>query len=126
MPARIDVHPLQDVSAISYLGERLAEERPIVKDWVAGSPAAVAFDTDQTPSERYRLAAAMRLESLYPILQGYKNTGAVGYRVNLSDPLQFNRASITMSSCLINAPIPWRPTTSASYFCLLDCPAANS
>jgi hypothetical protein len=32
------------VSAITFLGERLAEERPIVKEWNVGSPAAIPFD----------------------------------------------------------------------------------
>src|SRR5258705_3178748 len=31
---------------------------------------------------------------MYPIVQGYKNTAAIGYRLNLSDPLQLNRASV--------------------------------
>src|SRR5262249_29576947 len=43
----------------------------------------------------YRIARRLRLESLYPVLQGYKETGAAGMRVNFSDPLQLNRASLT-------------------------------
>jgi hypothetical protein len=96
VPARIDARPLQDVSAITFLGERLAEERPVVRSWMAGSPAAVAFD-DNTPARSYRLAGAMRLESLYPIVQGYKDSVAAGYRLNFSDPLQLNRASVALS-----------------------------
>jgi hypothetical protein len=39
----------------------------------------------------------MRVESMYPVLQGYKDTAAAGYRINVSDPLQFNRASLTVA-----------------------------
>jgi len=95
VPARIDARPLEDVSAITFLGERLVAEHPIVKEWNVGSPAAIAFD--DTQSRVYRLTGGMRLESLYPVVQGYKTTAAVGYRLNLSDPLQLNRASITAS-----------------------------
>ena len=96
VPARIEARPLQDVSAITFLGERLAEEHPIVKQWNVGSPAAVPFDDEQKPRD-YRLAGGLRLESLYPVLQGYRSTAAVGYRINFSDPLQLNRAPVTAS-----------------------------
>ena len=92
VPARIEARPLQDVSAITFLGERLAEEHPIVKQWSVGSPAAIPFD--DTKSRPYRLAGGMHLESAYPVVQGYRDTAAVGYRFNFSDPLQLNRARV--------------------------------
>jgi hypothetical protein len=97
VPAQIDARPLEDVSAITFLGERLAEERPVVRSWMVGSPAAVPFDESASPPREYRIARGMRLESLYPIVQGYKDTAAPGYRVTFSDPLQFNRASAAIS-----------------------------
>ena len=36
VPARIQPRPLEDVSAITFLGERLASEHPIVKSWMVG------------------------------------------------------------------------------------------
>src|SRR5262249_40288860 len=66
VPTRIDAKPLEDVSAITFLGERLAEERPIVKQWMVGSPAAVPFD-DKIPTRPYRLAGGLQSESMYPI-----------------------------------------------------------
>jgi hypothetical protein len=97
VPARVRAVPIEDVSAITFLGERLADEHPIVKDWSVGSPAAIAFDQTAAGSRPYRLAGGLVRESMYPIVQGYKDTAAVGYRVNLSDPLQFNRATISGS-----------------------------
>ncbi len=93
VPTRIDAKPLEDVSAITFLGERLAEERPIVKQWNVGSPAAIPFDA--TDTHVYRLAGGMHVESAYPVAQGYKSTAAAGYRLNLSDPLQLNRMRIS-------------------------------
>ncbi len=97
VPTRIDPRPLQDVSAITFLGERLVEERPVLKNWMVGSPAAVPFDSMPQETGRYQLAGGLERESFYPVLQGYKDTGAIGMRVNLSDPLQLNRASVTAS-----------------------------
>jgi hypothetical protein len=94
VPARIETHALDDVSAITFLGERLASEHPIVKSWVIGSPADVPFESMSTTMGKYRLAGGLKRESFYPVFEGYKDTGAVGMRFNVSDPLQFNRASV--------------------------------
>ena len=97
VPARIRPRPLEDVAAVTFLGERLAEEHPIVKTWMLGSPAAVPFDSMPQEVGTYRLAGGLKRESFYPVFQGYKDTGALGMRFNFSDPLQFNRASVTLS-----------------------------
>ena len=97
VPARIDPRPLEDVGAITFLGQQVAEEHPIVKDWTAGSPLDVPFDSLPKHDGKYRLAGGLRRESFYPVFQGYKDTGAVGIRVNFSDPLQFNRANVVLA-----------------------------
>jgi hypothetical protein len=94
VPARIDARPLEDVSAITFFGERVVEEHPVLKEWIVGSPAGISFD-DADRGRPYRLVRNLRLESAYPIAQGYKNAVAAGYRFNFSDPLQLNRAAVT-------------------------------
>ena len=78
---------------ITFLGERLAEEHPSCKTWNVGSPLAIPYDTMKKDVEPYHLlrrtAAANRS---IPIVQGYKDTAAVGVRLNFSDPLRLNRA----------------------------------
>ena len=95
VPARITARPLEDVSAITFLGERLVEEHPVVETWNVGSPAKIPFDTMAKTTGVYRLGGGLRRESLYPIVQGYKDTAAVGVRLNLSDPLSLNALSLT-------------------------------
>ena len=97
VPARVDARPIEDLAAITFLAERVAEEHPIVKEWNVGSPAHIPFDSMPQTTRKYRLAGGMRRESFYPILQGYKDTAAVGMRYNISDPLQLNRANFVVS-----------------------------
>ncbi len=97
LPATIDPKPLEDVSAITFLGERIAEEHPVVKEWMAGSPAAIPLDALTTRSGPYHSSGEIGLESIYPIVQGYKDSVAYGLRLNLSDPIFLNRASLTAS-----------------------------
>jgi hypothetical protein len=97
VPARIQARPLEDVKEITFLGQQIAEKHPVVRDWKLGSPAAVPFDSLVTGKGRYGSVGRIRLESIYPVTQGYKEFAAVGMRANFSDPLFLNRASLTAS-----------------------------
>lgn len=97
VPTRLTATPLEDVGAITFLGERVIDRHPILTSWQLGSPAAIPWDTMEMTTSEYRLAGGLALESAYPIVQGYKGTGAYGLRANFSDPLQINRAYVTAS-----------------------------
>ncbi len=97
VPARIEAHPVEDVSPITFLGERLSEERPIVRDWNVGSPLTIPYDSLKKEIKPYGLIGNLRPESIYPIVQGYKDTAAVGVRMNFSDAVRLNRASLIAS-----------------------------
>jgi hypothetical protein len=66
-------------------------------DWVAGSPAAIDLEQRITSRHDYNGFTGIRLESAYPILQGYKDEGALGYHVDFSDPMSVNRFGLTAS-----------------------------
>lgn len=95
--ARIQAKPLEDVNPITFLGQQIAEAHPVVKEWKLGSPASVPLDSLVTGRGPYRSVRSIRLESIYPVVQGYKDFAAVGIRANFSDPVMLNRASLTAS-----------------------------
>ena len=97
VPATIDPKPLEDVSAITYLGAEMVDKHPVVKDWKLGSPAKIPFEDLVVARGPYRSFKSVRSESFYPILEGYKNTQAVGMRFNFSDPIQINRFTLNTS-----------------------------
>jgi hypothetical protein len=97
LPTRITGTPIKDAAPITFLGERLAEEKPVVKSWIVGSPADIPWETMPKRESVYRLAGGLKSESFYPIVQGYKDSPAVGMRWNLSDPLQLNRLHLSAS-----------------------------
>jgi hypothetical protein len=97
VPTRITAAPQKDLGSITFLGERVIAEQPALKEWnVLGGPP-IDFDRMEKRTGKYRLAGGLRLESLYPVVEGYKDTQAVGVRVNLSDPLQLNRLGLSAS-----------------------------
>jgi hypothetical protein len=102
VPARITARPLEDVAPITFLGERTIARHPVLKTWLVGTAATATAGGAATPPPPdaagvYRLGGGLRRESIYPIVQGYKDTLAVGARLNLSDRLQFNRATLALS-----------------------------
>lgn len=99
VPARITARPIEDVAPITFLGERTIARHPELKSWLVNPATAGArASRPALPAPGvYRLGGGLGVESFYPIVQGYKRTQAVGWRVNFSDPLQLNRASVSMS-----------------------------
>jgi hypothetical protein len=95
VPALIDPAPLDDVSAITFFGERLISERPVLKAWMLESPAKVPYDTVEKTTGVYGLGGRLRPESIYPIVEGYKGTASLGAALNFSDPLLLNRLRVT-------------------------------
>ena len=94
-PVTMPIQPREDVNAVEYLGQQVVEKHPVVKSWNAGSPARVDLDKVTTYAGPYRPIAQTRLGSLYPVIEGYKNTVAAGVRLNFSDPLGLNAIDAT-------------------------------
>lgn len=95
VPTRIEARPIADASPITFLGERLSAEHPVVQSWNVGSPMVIHYESLDKRQKPYKLFGGLRAESFYPVVQGYRNTAAAGMRVNLSDLLQLNRAHVT-------------------------------
>jgi len=94
VPATIDSKPIDDVSAITFLGTEVAEKYPVVKTWQVPPPSTV--DADKLITERgpYEPIEQVSLANAYPVLQGYKNSAGVGYRFNYEDPISFAHLGI--------------------------------
>jgi len=94
VPAIIDPKPIEDVSAIKFLGTEVAEKYPIVKTWQVAAPNTV--DDEKLITERgpYEPLKTLSLANAYPVLQGYKKEAGIGYRFNYEDPLSFAKFDI--------------------------------
>jgi hypothetical protein len=97
VPAIIEPRVLKDVSAITFLGAAMAERHPVVKTWQV--PPASTVDEEKLITKRgpYIPLRTVELVNAYPVVQGYKNTVALGYQFNFEDPLQFASLGITVA-----------------------------
>ncbi|MGE5723018.1 MAG: hypothetical protein ACM3YM_11225, partial [Sphingomonadales bacterium] len=96
-PVRFDPKPLDDLGAITFLGTKVARERPEVQRWGVGSPAKVPIDEMITGRGKYDPAKERKLGAAYPVIEGYQGRVAAGYHAILEDPLQLNQILATLS-----------------------------
>jgi hypothetical protein len=97
VPARLEALPLEDVSAVTFLGARIASEHQAVREWVAPSPLTVDLEAATTYSGPYRSWPNIGLASAVPIVEGYKDVPAYGLAFALSDPVFMNRIDLALS-----------------------------
>lgn len=96
VPSAIEApQPLQDVSAIRFLGTELAEARQVVKSWQVPAPDPRTAPVELPPAQPYDPRRQITLLNGYPVLQGYKQSAGLGYRLNFGDPLGYAGISVT-------------------------------
>jgi hypothetical protein len=94
VPVILPAHGLDTVGTIRYLGQLTVERRPELKKWLLSSPTQFEYNGE---SRRYNGWSHMHIESVYPIIEGYQNRVAAGFRINLSDPTRFHQLYSTIS-----------------------------
>src|SRR5262249_43300088 len=85
VPSTIEAKPTENLGAITFLGAEIVEKYPELKTWNVGSPANVPLESMISKKGKYGLWGHIGLESAYPIVRGYKDSVAYGYRFNFSD-----------------------------------------
>ncbi|HEX9615368.1 MAG TPA: hypothetical protein VGA55_07660, partial [Bacteroidota bacterium] len=99
VPVMLANRVVQNVNAIRYLGQEVFDRHPILRRWALPppSPSALNIDTVVTWSGEYGGLSELKLASLYPIAEGFKEFAAYGLRLNLSDPLLMHSVDLTAS-----------------------------
>lgn len=97
LPAELDPQPLQQLGPIRFLGSELVARHPVLKDWQVASPNTVDDDALVQPRGAYRPLEHLARQSAYPVLQGYKDRVALGWRVNGGDWLGVAEADLTLA-----------------------------
>ncbi len=101
VPAIIDPVPLEDLSAITFLGAEFAKKNPDVHQWsVVKTLRDVDYEEKITHQGKYRPIKELGLGSHYPIIEGYRDSVALGYVVRFHDPVQFHSLDISASYSL--------------------------
>jgi len=97
IPGWMENKTLDKVGAIEYLGQKVIEKFPYVKEWNDGSPAKIDLESRQTYKGEYKVSKNIHLLGAYPIVEGYKDHLATGYHFKWQDALGFNSFSLDAS-----------------------------
>ncbi len=101
VPTVIDPVPLEDLSAIVFLGNEIVKAHPVVRDWnVIGSLAEIEYEEKITHQGKYRPYRELDYESGYPIIEGYRDSVALGWAMKIQDPAQLHNLDISASYSL--------------------------
>jgi hypothetical protein len=100
VPSVIDPVPLEDLSAITFLGAEIARKHPVVREWSVGSPRHVPLDDLVINRGKYVPHKELRTASAYPIVEGYRDGFALGYNWNVRDPIGLNELTVNASYSL--------------------------
>ena len=96
-PVRFTPKVEDDLGTVEFLGTRVVNEHPELKQWAVGAPAKVDLDPLITARSKYNSSRRMKLAGMYPIVEGYKETAAPGYYFHFEDPLQFQQINLNFS-----------------------------
>jgi hypothetical protein len=95
VPAVIEPQVVKDASAIRFLGTEVAKKHPVVTTWQVAPPSSV--DDEKLVQRRgpYDALGHLALNNAFPVIQGYKDSIAIGYHANIADPAFFTEIGIT-------------------------------
>jgi len=96
-PSLIRPEAKSDLGTIEFLGTKVVNTHPELKQWGVGSPARIDLDTRIKQRGMYRATPRMKLAAAYPIVEGYKQKVAAGYYFHFEDPLQFHQLDAAFS-----------------------------
>jgi hypothetical protein len=94
VPTTIEAQPTEDLSAVNFLGEQVAEKYPEVQKWTAAPPSSIPYPPLNLRKGAYHPAADLSLESLIPVVEGYRDSVGVGASARFSDPMGFDSADL--------------------------------
>lgn len=97
-PVQLDPVPLEDLSAVRFLGAEIAAKHPIVRDWnVIDTLRDVDHKSLIVEQGKYHPARELGYDSGYPVIEGFKDSTALGWHWQFRDPSQLHRLELTAS-----------------------------
>lgn len=95
LPVLLRDTTLEDVNAIYYLGQAIVDSFPVVTTWKLPPPSVVHPESLVVESGEYSGWEHLKLASIVPVAEGYKEYTALGLRSSTEDPLMSDVLNLT-------------------------------
>ncbi|MDX1632696.1 MAG: hypothetical protein R3234_12575, partial [Thermoanaerobaculia bacterium] len=92
-PGLVPNRALDTVGAIQFLGNAIVDRHPIVEEWQVEPPRRREPET----TAPYATLENIQFNTIYPVVEGYKDSAAAGVHLDLSDPLNLSGLELTVS-----------------------------
>lgn len=98
VPTKIDPVIFDEVGIPKMLGNEVVQRHRVVTDWnVVESLAEVDHEKLIKDHGKYRPYRELSFDSAYPIIEGYRDTEALGWHFRWTDPAQLHHLSLSTS-----------------------------
>lgn len=97
VPTIIQPEIQEQVSSITFFGTEIIRKFPQLETWQVGSPASVPLEDLLTAEKPYSGFGNLELQSIYPIVEGYKDEFALGMNATFSDPIMLETIDLSVS-----------------------------
>ena len=97
VPTLIEARPTDELSAVTFLGEQVSVKYPELLGWVAATPSSVRYESQIQRRGAYRPLRELSLESLIPVVEGYKTSAGLGASARFSDPMGYDSLAVEAS-----------------------------
>ncbi len=94
-PVMLANQPIEDVSAVRFLGQAVFDKYPMLENWMLPPPSAVKIDSTALVGTDYSSLKSVRLGWWYPIVEDYKGHVAWGVRASFMDPMWMHGIDVT-------------------------------
>lgn len=98
-PVMIKNEPVASVSSIEFLGNATVEKYPELIEWELpiATSSEVNLDEVNKVEKEYNPYNELAINYAYPTIVGYKNVFGLGYKFNISDPINFKELNIDLA-----------------------------
>lgn len=98
-PVFIPHEPVSSISSIDFLGNATVSKHKTLIDWEL--PISTTEDVDlesvNVTETLYKAGKEMNVNYAYPIIVGYKDRFGIGYKFNISDPINLRELNFNVS-----------------------------
>ena len=98
VPGTIPIKVIEDANSINYLGNLVHQKYQEVESWALPPASSVKQDSSPILEGAYLPLKQMRLANAYPDIAGFKQTVAVGYRLNWRDPMGISNIDLFLAT----------------------------
>ena len=115
-PTKLVAEPVEDIAAVTFLGTETIKKHPQLKDWQVDAGSGIAAESLIVSEGKYVPAENLGLESIFPVVLGYKDSVSLGVKANFSDPIRLDTFGIAASYSIDNdLPTDERPNIALDY-----------